>query len=269
MQFNTPRTRCARPGFTLIELLVVITIIAVLVGLLLPMLSKARKSAMAVTCASNLNQINLATRMYANENHDHYPCDEQGPSTGYWKGLMGNWNFRRGPGQTGLDNPYSYTGFISSPLVECYGLPAALTSMNYLHAANGSDRNVWVCPASVDWMVAIGNSYEWVTNQKYMSTSTSGDRGSQEIPTKFGATKLMSQLPWVRDDTDSYPFTTGVIKDATAASFVFPVAIRPSFFCHRVNRLYSINVLYMDGHVGPGTYDTSQQGFAAIDPNGS
>ena len=57
-------------GFTLIELLVVVSIIALLVSILLPALSKAREQAKIVVCAGNLRSMNMAYQFYATENND-------------------------------------------------------------------------------------------------------------------------------------------------------------------------------------------------------
>jgi prepilin-type N-terminal cleavage/methylation domain-containing protein len=67
-----------RCGFTLVELLVVIGIIAILISLLLPALSRAREQANRTVCLSNLRQIMTMSRIYITDNHGVFPYQYAG-----------------------------------------------------------------------------------------------------------------------------------------------------------------------------------------------
>jgi len=79
-----------RRAFTLIELLVVIAIIGILAGLLLPSLAKAKSRGQRVACISNLKQIALGFRMWADENSNFYPWQVSTNKDGT-KGVLQAW----------------------------------------------------------------------------------------------------------------------------------------------------------------------------------
>jgi len=83
----TPPTLRRRHAFTLIELLVVISIIALLIGILLPVLGSARMTARQMKCLSNMRQWGIAYAAYAAENKDYLPREDGDRDNGTFPGL--------------------------------------------------------------------------------------------------------------------------------------------------------------------------------------
>ncbi|MGC9943924.1 MAG: prepilin-type N-terminal cleavage/methylation domain-containing protein [Verrucomicrobiota bacterium] len=107
--------RCQR-AFTLIELLVVIAIIAILAAMLLPALASAKQRAWTTSCTSNLHQIGLGLRMFADDNTDFYP--ESGADI-YWGAIdpttqKASW-MEQANSYVGSTNAYNCPGNVQLP----------------------------------------------------------------------------------------------------------------------------------------------------------
>lgn len=86
--------RTSIQAFTLIELLVVVAIIALLMAILMPSLGRARESAKAVQCSSNMRQVGVASLMYAEENRGYVLLkqDEGDWGNSCWHEILHKWD---------------------------------------------------------------------------------------------------------------------------------------------------------------------------------
>jgi len=185
-------------GFTLIELLVVISIIALLVGILLPVLGSSREQARRTKCLANLKQIYLASATYATDQDGFFPCD--GP---------GVWNSgAQQPGMTGYDKAYragfnfsvanNPAEFYAGQGPETLGLGSALEFGGYM--IGGGEP--WICPSRPDYMIENGNTYWFKVSRGPLSTVADLDvfRLRYDEIDYESRKNGNERVPWVQDN---------------------------------------------------------------------
>jgi prepilin-type N-terminal cleavage/methylation domain-containing protein/prepilin-type processing-associated H-X9-DG protein len=190
-----------RVGFTLVELLVVIGIIALLISILLPALSKAREQGNRIKCASNLRQIAMAGMMYANQN------------SGREKGIFPRTYFNN------TEDGISQNPTIGADLATAYSIASPSTpvgnqnicaSFFHLMKTMQLTPQAFICPstsATPAWEGQdIQSKSNWLTTGKYNTVCTY----SYQSP----YASLNSAVPagWKFDTTLSpeYPFASDI-----------------------------------------------------------
>jgi prepilin-type N-terminal cleavage/methylation domain-containing protein/prepilin-type processing-associated H-X9-DG protein len=244
--FGRPRpSRRLRRGFTLVELLVVIGIIALLIGILLPSLNRARESARRVKCASNLHQLGLAMLMYCQANKNYFPASGASGANS-----MAAHNMMYGTDWVGWDTKFldgsAIAPYLGTPNPILTNLKSSITALQAKGAVSGIDSRLFICPSddasfhpSPNYPVPY--PYSYVMNEMLgtgiitMNVANSGtdycppleelDGAEKLTQVRNSATKVMlyEEEPRTIDDGNGKPPTYWAPSTAELPSFLSPV----------------------------------------------
>ena len=222
-----------RKGFTLVELLVVIAIIALLMGILMPALSRVRQIAFRLVCGTNLSGIGKAMLIYANDYEDEFP-KAGGPGT-EWRGSGIAWNAADRKAAYGLSANGS-------------GGKATITSSLYLLVKYAEvTPKSFICKGDPDVTeFNPGNNYDLIQLWDFGEKGTEHCSYSYHIPYSSFAMKTTSEPgmviaadpnPWVDTTRSLDSFNPGGDKDAKRYANA------------ATHQREGQNVLFLDSHV--------------------